>query len=138
MPSRDRFHQSVRQALIRDGWIITDDPLRLEFAGVDLYVDLAAEKLIAAEKSDLKIAVEVKSFISDSITYEFHSIVGQFVNYRIILEHSQPDRILYVAVPSEAWHTFFETQFAQVIVRQTDMKIVVFDPEQEIIETWIN
>jgi len=138
MPARDRFHQAVRQALIRDGWTITDDPLRLEFAGVDLYVDLAAEKLIAAEKENRKIAVEVKSFTSDSTTYEFHSVIGQFVNYRIILEHCQPGRILYVAVPKEIWHTFFETKFAQVILQRTELKIVVFDSEEEIIETWIN
>jgi len=134
MSARDRFHQAVIQALIRDGWTITDDPLRLEFAGVDL----AAEKLIAAEKSDRKIAVEVKSFLSESTTYEFHAVVGQFVNYRIILEYCQPDRMLYLAVPKEVWHTFFETKFAQVIVRHTELKIVVFDPKQEIIETWIN
>ncbi|MGH7999083.1 MAG: element excision factor XisH family protein [Brasilonema sp.] len=30
MPVRDRYHQSVKNALIKDGWTITDDPLHLK------------------------------------------------------------------------------------------------------------
>lgn len=50
MPAKDRFHEAVRTALEGEGWIITADPLYLEFGGVDMFVDLAAEKVIAAEK----------------------------------------------------------------------------------------
>jgi hypothetical protein len=138
MAVRDRFHDAVKQALIRDGWTITDDPLQLQYGGVDIYVDLAAERLIAAEKANQRIAVEVKSFLSDSTTYEFHLAVGQFINYRIILEELQPERILYLAVPSEIYHSFFEGQFAQVIIRQTALKILVYESEEEVIERWIN
>ena len=56
MPARDTFHDVAKEALIRDGWTITDDPLQLHYGGVDVYVDLAAEK------ANQKIAVEVKSF----------------------------------------------------------------------------
>lgn len=50
MPAQDIFHDSVKNALIKDGWTITDDPLYLDYGGIDMYVDLGAEKLIAAEK----------------------------------------------------------------------------------------
>ena len=56
MAARDVFHEMVKQALIQDGWCITDDPLRIRYGGVDTYIDLGAEKLIAAEKADQKIA----------------------------------------------------------------------------------
>ena len=66
MPAKDHFHDHVRTALKKDGWTITDDPLTIVLEGTrdNLFVDLGAERLIAAEKAAQKIAVEVKSFIS--------------------------------------------------------------------------
>ncbi|WP_287521471.1 element excision factor XisH family protein [Okeania sp. SIO2C2] len=53
MPAQDIFHDAVKNALIKEGWTITDDPLYIEFGGVDMYVDLGSEKLVGAE-SDLQ------------------------------------------------------------------------------------
>ncbi len=63
MPTHDLFHDAVKHGLTKDGWTITADPLIVEFSGHDMYIDLGAEKLIAAEKDNQQIAVEVKSFI---------------------------------------------------------------------------
>lgn len=57
MAAKDVFHNAVENALIKENWIITDDHLFLEFGGVDMYVDLGAEKLVGAEKDGKKIAV---------------------------------------------------------------------------------
>lgn len=62
MPAKDVYHDVVRTALEKDSWVITDDPFRLKIGSKDLYVDLGAEKLLAAQKGETKIAVEVKSF----------------------------------------------------------------------------
>ena len=62
MSARDLFRDTVRRALIKDDWIITHDPLRLSWGGKDMYVDLGAERLLAAEKAGQRIAVEVKEF----------------------------------------------------------------------------
>ena len=64
-----------------------------------MYVDLGAEKLIAAEKDGHKIVVEIKSFLATSNISEFHTAVGQFLNYRLALEGEEPERKLYLAVP---------------------------------------
>lgn len=72
MPARDMFHRQVRQALIKDGWTITDDPLIVQFGTLEMYIDLGAEKLIAAAKADAHIAVEIKSFSGSSVITEFH------------------------------------------------------------------
>jgi hypothetical protein len=29
MPAKDIYHETVKNALIKDGWTITDDPLKL-------------------------------------------------------------------------------------------------------------
>jgi hypothetical protein len=62
VPNCDRYHYSVRAALVEDGWIIRDDPLHLEWGRRDLYVDLSAERLPVAERGTEKIAVEIKTF----------------------------------------------------------------------------
>ncbi|MFN6535902.1 MAG: element excision factor XisH family protein [Nostoc sp. EkiNYC01] len=64
MPARDRYHQNLKNALIKDGWTITDDPFHLKWGKKDLYVDLVAEKLLIAEKGTQKIAVEINPVLS--------------------------------------------------------------------------
>ncbi len=39
MPARDIFHHSVKTALQKDGWKITDDPLFIRCVDVELYID---------------------------------------------------------------------------------------------------
>jgi hypothetical protein len=52
----------VRNALIKEGWIITHDPLTLPFGSDDIFIDLGAQAPLGAEKEGQKIAVEIKSF----------------------------------------------------------------------------
>ncbi len=136
MPAKDMFHEAVKKALLNDGWTITADPLYIEFGGVDLYVDLAAEKVIAAEKNGRKIAVEIKSFISPSLITEFHIALGQFINYRIALQAEEPERVLYLAVPVDTYHTFFTLPFVQVVITNQQIKLIIYDAEQEVIVAW--
>jgi hypothetical protein len=79
MPARDIYHNTVKQALIKEGWEITHDPLRLQWGTKDMYVDLAAEQLVAAERRGQKIAVEIKSFIGPSEIEDLRNALGQFV-----------------------------------------------------------
>lgn len=60
--AKDIFHNTVKIALQKDGWKITHEPYQLRYGVADVYIDLAAEEAIAAEKEGRKIAVEVKSF----------------------------------------------------------------------------
>jgi XisH protein len=97
MSAKDKFHDAVKKALQKDGWVITDDPLYISLERITgMYIDLAAEKLVVAEKDSKKIAVEVKSFLNPSTMSDFHTAIGQFTNYRYALEDSEPERILYV------------------------------------------
>jgi hypothetical protein len=47
-----------------------------------MFIDLGAERLIAAEQAGRKIAVEVKSFLAPSRISEFYVALGQFLTYR--------------------------------------------------------
>ncbi|MDX2229687.1 MAG: element excision factor XisH family protein [Leptolyngbyaceae cyanobacterium bins.349] len=76
MSARDAFHDVVRTALQRDGWTITHDPYPLQAGSFDLAIDLGAEKVIAAQQGDKKIAVEIKSFLGPSKITEFYAAMG--------------------------------------------------------------
>ena len=60
MPVPQIFHETVKLALIKDGWTITSDSLTIRSDRIKLEIDLGAEKVFAAEKDGKKIAVEVK------------------------------------------------------------------------------
>ena len=134
--AKDLFHQAVKTALIKDGWTITSDPLIIRIDRIKLEIDLAAEKVFAAEKDGQKIAVEVKSFIKPSAINDFHAALGQFLNYRIALQMTDPSRILYLAVPTDIFNTFFQERFTQVVIKQYDLKTLAYDPNLEEIAEW--
>lgn len=134
--ARDLFHDAVKNALIKDDWQITDDPLFLQIGGVELYIDLGAEKLIAAERNNEKIAVEIKSFINPSSLTDFHLAVGQFLNYRVALKIEDPERKLFLAVPNTAYKTFFQKEFAHIIIAEYQLEILVYNIENQVIITW--
>ena len=67
----------------------------------DLFVDLGAERLLAADKEGRKIAVEVKSFLGASDVADLEEALGQYILYREILEETEPDRLIYLAVSGD-------------------------------------
>lgn len=135
--ARDRFHQIVKTALIRDGWTVTHDPLQLKVGGVDMEIDLGAERLLAAEREGTRIAVEVKSFLaSASAISEFHTALGQFINYRAALRREDPDRILYLAVPDLTYNGFFQLDFPASMLEENSVKLIVYDIKLEEITRW--
>jgi hypothetical protein len=136
MPERDLFHDAVKNALVKDNWTITHDPLIIQFGVVQMFVDLGAEKIIAAEKAGRKIAVEVKSFVSLSPISEFHTALGQFLNYQVALEEQQPERTLYLAVPLDTYRAFFILPFTQAVVQRYRLKLIVYNVVEEVIVRW--
>ncbi len=137
MSAKDIFHEAVKQALQKEQWVITHDPLKLEFGNVKFKIDLGAEKLIAAEKNSEKIAVEIKSFLNPSAITDFYSALGQFLSYRIALEAIDSERILYVAVPLDTYRTFFQLEFTRVAVQRYQISLIVYDSVNEVIVQWI-
>ena len=137
MSRKDIFHDSVRRGLEKEQWQISSDPLELQWDDIKVKIDIAAERLLAAERGEEKIAVEIKSFINPSPISDFHIALGQFLTYRIMLGAKEPDRVLYLAIPREVYKTFFQSQLAQAAVRLHKLKIIVYNPKLEEIVQWI-
>ncbi len=135
--SKDYFHDTVKRALEKDGWKITDDPFIIRDGKVALAVDLAAEKLIAAERGTQKIAVEIKSFLG-SIVNEFNSALGQYLGYLQIIHKKEPDRLLYLAIPVDVNTEIMRIGYYTDLIDKYKLQLIVYDPNREVISEWIN
>ena len=137
--AKDRFHDRVKAALVKDNWLITHDPFSVRISEVvKLQIDLGAENTIAAQRERQKIAVEIKSFIADSDISEFHTALGQYLNYAQALEDEEPERTLDLAVPIETYRDFFQLPFIQKSLNRHAINLIVYDPIKEEIKEWIN
>jgi XisH protein len=134
--ARDLFHQVVKDALLKDGWNITHDPFPVDYGDVQMQIDLGAERLLAATKDTETIAVEIKSFVKPSAISEFHTAVGQYLNYRRALRNQEPNRILYLAVPSQTYDEFFRLRFVEEGIEEYQIYLLIYDVEERIIVKW--
>lgn len=137
MPPRDVYHDAVRDALVRDGWTITHDPLVLAFGDRSLRVDLGASAPLAAERAGRKIAVEIKSFVGRSEITDLERALGQYSLYSFILERQEPDRALYLAIPEDTYQSIFNTAYGRDLISARALRLVVFRPEEEVVTEWI-
>ncbi|MCI0489612.1 MAG: XisH family protein [Blastocatellia bacterium] len=138
MPAKDLYHDHVRQALENDGWTITDDPYGLKWGRATLQIDLAAERLIAAEKDDRKIAVEIKSFVGRSQVDDLENALGQLVLYRYLLRKQEPERLLYLAVHTDVFASFLSQPHVESLLQEETIRLIVFEPRKKEIVKWIN
>lgn len=137
MARRDIIHNTVRLALENDDWIITDDPLIVKVEGSrGIEIDLGAEKFIAAEKADKKIAVEIKSFASTSILNSFHQVLGQFLDYQDALGEAEIERELFVAVSQDIYKRIEEFPFIMRQIEKYHVNIVVVNIVNQEIVSW--
>ncbi|MBJ7437239.1 MAG: XisH family protein [Acinetobacter sp.] len=135
---KDIFHDAVKAALEKEGWLITHDPYTInipEFRPRQ-EIDLGAEKMIAAQKDIEKIAVEVKSFVQPSIVYDFHAALGQYLNYLLGLKRQEPERVLYLAVPIRAQVLFEEMGLIIESIETYGVKMIVYEERTQTIVSW--
>ena len=137
MSAKDRYHEHVKEALGKDDWIVTHDPYLIETEGTTYQVDLGAEKIIAAQKGEAKIAIEVKSFLKDSAVSEFHTALGQFLNYKLGLEEKEKDRVLYLAIPEIAFHRIRQLPLLMKSIERFKVRLIIFSTNDKTIIEWI-
>jgi len=136
MAARDIYHDIVKQSLIKDGWTITHDPFHMKWGAKDMYIDLGASVLLGAEKTEQKIAVEIKSFVGISEMAEFEKAVGQYVVYDCVLSQTEPERKLYLAVHEYIYLNLFEEPIGCLLTERQHIRLLVFDPLKEVIVKW--
>jgi XisH protein len=134
----DAIHNAVKNALIKDGWIITADPYTIKYEEVILFADLGAERPLAAERAGRKIVVEVKSFLSPSPIHDLKLALGQYTLYLGFLELIDPDRKLYLAISEKTYTSLFAQKAIQIIVQRYQLSLLVVNVDIEEVVTWTN
>jgi hypothetical protein len=137
MSAKDTYHSSVINALRKDGWTITHDPYTITFGQKDVFVDLGAERLVAAEKGTDRIAVEIKSFQGNSDIRDFENAIGQYVFYRSLLTRFEPGRKIFLAVPFTVFANTFQEPIARPVLVDQAIAVIAFDPHEEVIVQWM-
>ena len=139
-PARDSIHDAVVNALVKDGWEITDDPLFVEYGGRNLLIDLAATTdetdFVSLEQHGARIAVEIKSFSGHSPVQELERAVGQYVIYNLVLETVDPNRTLYLATDEAVLKEFFDEPNGRLVRRRLPLRIVAINCLTEEVVEW--
>lgn len=138
--ARDFIHASVRLALEKDSWLITDDPLRIDLPNKIGYyeVDLGAEQVLAAEREGRKIAVEIKSLLGDSLLNQFHEVLGQYLNYRSAMADVGMKRDMYLAISTKIYQDMMRIPFLESRIREFSVKLITVDIDENNIVQWID
>jgi hypothetical protein len=136
MPAPDAIQGAVKNALIKEGWTITDDPYTIDYEEIMLFADLGAERPLGAERAGQKLVVEAKSFPSLSPINDFKVALGQFLLYRAFLELLAPERKLYLAVSTKVYDDFFQLKALDLVVRRYQVTLLVVNLEREEIVRW--
>lgn len=137
MARLDKIHDKVKTALIKDGWTITHDPYSIEYQDLTLFADLGAEKMFSAERSGVKIVVEVKSFLNLSKVQDFKLALGQYELYNVYLKVTAPERKLYLAVGEDIYEEFLSGEAINFAVEELKLSLIVVNLETEEIAQWI-
>lgn len=138
MPRKDRIHESVKNALIKDGWTITDDPFRIVYEDTDVYADLRIVKAADGTTVQRALVIEIKGFTGDSPIHNLENALGQYELYRIYLKSVAPEDKLYLAIRATTYNEQFTRPAFAVIVQEKNLPLLVVDTEREEVVQWIN
>ena len=135
--ARDLIHFAIRNALEKDGWKITDDPLSILSDETRFYIDLAANKFVTAEKSDEKIAIEIKSFNYLSILEPFYCALGKYVVYQKALKEANSTRKLFLGIANKTYFRLRQIPIFLRILEESEVNLIIVNTKSEKIIKWI-
>lgn len=131
MAAKNFYHPLVVDALARDGWTITHDPLALPLDGE------AAPALLGAARGDERIAVELDSLTGASERRELEAALGLLVRYGDALARVEPERALFLAVREQVYRDLFEEPIGEPLLGVERVRLMVFDEARREIVRWV-
>jgi len=139
MAARDLYYDLVKNALRKDGWRITHNPLRLPRQSHGTQTrsgEVVEEPLLAAEKDERKIAVAVKSFVGRCDAEVLHKALEHLRLCHTRLYAAEPGRTLYLAVRQTIYRDYFTGAVGAQLLASQPILFMVFDPRTESIVNW--
>jgi hypothetical protein len=134
MPAKDRYHDAVKRALVKDGWMIADEQVQLLIDSRILYIDME----VAHPTKESTLLIEVKELYSvPSPVDALAAAVGKYVMYRAGLRNAGVSNPIYLAVSLQAYQNILTEKVGQLMMAEAQLLILVFDPDQEVVVQWI-
>ncbi|MBL1202044.1 MAG: fatty-acid synthase [Nostoc sp. GBBB01] len=147
MSRRDNIHNIIKQAIIKDGWIITNDPYVISYGERFLFIDLAATisstvkqaqgSFIGATKKNQRIAIEIKDFRSQSALADLEQALGQYVLYQLLLSKIEPERELYLAITDNIYSDIFNEPIGELVITAIPLKLIIINLQTVEVIQWI-
>jgi XisH protein len=137
LPARDSIHETVKDAVIKDGWEITDDPYVISYGDRFLFVDLGASGFIGVRQGNKQIAIEIKQFRGQSQVTDLEQAIGQYSLYRILLKQIDPERDLYLAISETTYSDIFDEPIGKLAIAEIPLKLVIINLDAKEITQWI-
>ena len=125
----DKVLPNLKDALVKDGWQVKPKALLLRDTGYQFLID------VDAEKDGKRVAIEVKSWLSESFNQDWYMAFGQYLTYQGALHVEAPEYELYLAVPEDIYYKHFNT-FILSLVKANSVKIVIFDTNTNTVAAW--
>jgi len=136
MPAKDIYHETVKNALIKEGWTITHEQYKLMIGEKRLYPDLTAIRANRGREKE-KIILEIKSFIGNSDVKDLEQALGQYVLYQHVIDIVEPEYDLYLAISTKIYKNLFQKEIGQILLEKKTLRLLVFNIKNEVITQWI-
>jgi hypothetical protein len=131
-------HETVKEAVIKDGWEITDDPYVISYGDRFLFVDLGASGFIGLQQGNKQIAIEIKQFRGQSQVNDLEQAIGQYSLYRILLNQIDPERDLYLVISEATYSDIFNEPIGKLAIAEIRLKLVIVNLSTKEITQWIS
>jgi hypothetical protein len=134
LPAKDRYHDTVKRALIKDGWTITGEHVKIGIENRALYIDIQA----VSTSAGIVVLIEVKEL--DDVLSPIEALAnayGKYALYRLALDDTGNAIPLYLAVTQAAYQGILTERIGKLAVGGAKIALMVFDPAREEIVEWI-
>jgi len=138
MSAKDKIHNIVKQAIIKDGWTVTHDPFTIAYGGDTVFADLATKRPFIAERDGEKIIVEIKSFVGRSSIQDFKTALGQYMLYLPAIQQLVPEYKLYVAIGEATYYSDLQRDIIKLAVEAYKLPLIVVNLTKQEVTKWIN
>jgi len=135
--ARDLIHYAVKNALIKDGWNIANDPMTLKSKGTRVFIDLEATKFLLATKEKDSIAIEIKTFRNLYVLDDFYSALGKYLCYKLLLKNLKMEHFLYLGITNVTYKRLLQSSLVVDAIAAYELKFVIIHSKKEKVLQWI-
>jgi len=134
MPAKDRYHDALKRALLKEGWAIDDEQITLTVDERHLWIDLQ----ISHHVSRQIFLVEVKELSEvDSPIEALANALGKIALYRLAIRLEKIEIPIVLAVSEASYNGILSEVIGQHSVTEANIPLIVFNPQKEEIVLWM-